>query len=192
VGEILAGLRAPDGVLAVLGNHDAGVFSRTRHRPDARRIDFLVGELGKAGARVLENEALVVSRGEDRMRVVGLGDLWCRRFEPRRVLPAEPRLPTVALSHNPDTAPELSRLGCDLILSGHTHGGQVSIPLIGPPMLPVRRKDLAAGLHRLGEDPDAPDEEAPAYVYVNRGVGWLRRIRFRVRPEVTVLRLRPA
>jgi len=87
--------------------------------------------------------------------------------------------PTVALSHNPDTAPALARAGADLILSGHTHGGQVEIPFLGPPLLPVRRRAYYAGLYRV----------ETARLYVNRGVGWLRRVRLFVRPEITFLTL---
>ena len=69
--------------------------------------------------------------------------------------------PTIALSHNPDTAKDLAGHGADLILSGHTHGGQVSIPFLGPPILPVRHREFAAGHFDLG----GPQ------LYVNRGVG---------------------
>jgi uncharacterized protein len=185
VEEVLGSLTARDGVLAVLGNHDAGVFS-SDHTPDVRKMNLVTKALESAGARVLENAERILTRGSARLRVIGLGDLWTRRFRPDPLARRHPDMPTIALSHNPDTAPELSRLGCDVILSGHTHGGQVRIPFFTPPRLPVRRHDLAAGLVHL------PADEGGAQVYVNRGVGWLRQVRFCVRPEVTVIRLRTA
>ena len=86
----------------------------------------------------------------------------------------------MALSHNPDTAPSLAHRGAALILSDHTHGGQVSIPFLGPPILPVERREYAAGPYDLGA----------TRLYVNRGIGWLVRVRMFVRPEVTLHILR--
>ncbi len=181
VGRALADLRAADGVFAVLGNHDAGVYA-SHHTPDRVSLATVRAALATANIRTLDNEAVTIARDSERMVLCGLGDLWSGDFHPDRLPPRVKGAPTLALSHNPDTAPELAERGIEVVLSGHTHGGQVSIPFIGPPRLPVRRKDLAAGLCRVGE----------TVVYVNRGVGWLRRIRFGVRPEVSLLRLRPA
>jgi predicted MPP superfamily phosphohydrolase len=190
-GEILSDLDARDGVLAVTGNHDGAVYSR-RMTVDPERLAIVTRALERAGARVLENEAVTVARGSARLRIAGFGDLWCDRFRARPTAEPVPGVTTIALSHNPDTAPALSRLGVALILCGHTHGGQVRVPLFGPPMLPVARRDLAAGLCRLGDGSSDSEsgEDGRARVYVNRGVGWLRRIRFGVRPEVTVITLR--
>ncbi len=58
---------------------------------------------------------------------------------------------------------------------------QVPIPFLGTPILPVQNREYVAGLYRVGE----------TALYVNRGVGWLRRVRLFVRPEVTLLRLQP-
>ena len=116
------------------------------------------------------------------LRLVGVGDLWTGPYVPSCLPPPTAGKPTIVLSHNPDTAPELAKRGADLILSGHTHGGQVSIPFLGPPILPVRLRQYAAGHYRL----------KTSQLYVNRGLGWLRRVRLFVRPEVTILRLKPA
>ena len=70
---------------------------------------------------------------------------------------------------NPDAAPHLAERDVDLLLCGHTHGGQVSIPFLGPPILPVENREYVAGLYRVGE----------TALYVNRGVGWLRRVQRR-------------
>ncbi len=107
---ILGSLDARDGVLAVLGNHDAGIYS-SRMKPDTVKMGLVRRALEKVGIRVLDNEEVRVSRGNARLRVIGLGDLWSRRFHPDPLARRRPDMPTIALSHNPDTAPELSRLG---------------------------------------------------------------------------------
>ncbi|MHC4931944.1 MAG: metallophosphoesterase [Planctomycetota bacterium] len=176
--SILSMAKAPDGVLATLGNHDLGVY-----HPDVRADETAVGRidgaLHEAGVRLLCNATETIERGRARLRVAGLGDLWSGHFDPERIAKRRPTGCTVALSHSPDTAPELARRGFDLVLSGHTHGGQVYLPLLGPPYIPLRHKQYLAGHFRLGE----------TQLYVNSGLGWSRRIRFGSRPEVTLLRL---
>jgi predicted MPP superfamily phosphohydrolase len=177
--SILGGARAGDGVLASLGNHDLGVY-----HPDADADEAAVARIGgavrQAGVRLLCNAAETIERGGGRLRVAGLGDLWGGHFDPAGVARRRPKDCTIALSHNPDTAPELARRGFDVVLSGHTHGGQIYLPLLGPPYIPLRHKEYLAGHFRLGE----------MQLYVNSGLGWSHRIRFGSRPEVTLLRLK--
>jgi len=94
---------------------------------------------------------------------------------------ADPTAATIALSHNPDT---VDRAGWGWhrgwILSGHTHGGQVKPPFLPPPLLPVENKRYTAGEFSLSDG---------RRLYINRGVGHLLRVRFNVRPEVTIFRL---
>jgi len=176
---ILSGLRARHGVCAVLGNHDTGAFFPL-DKVALGAVRHLEGVLDRAGIDLLENESRVHEREGGRLRVTGLGDLWSGRFAPGRTQVTEPKGVCIALSHNPDTAPELARRGTNLILSGHTHGGQVNLPFFGPPYLPVRRKQFIAGPYAVGR----------AKLYVNSGLGYSHRIRFRARPEVTILTLR--
>ena len=91
-------------------------------------------------------------------------------------------LPTVVLSHNPDTKDDLGAYPWHLMLSGHTHGGQVIVPLYGPPIIPVRDRRYLAGLKPWGQ----------RQIHVSRGVGNIMGVRFGCRPEVAVLDLRPA
>ena len=86
---------------------------------------------------------------------------------------------SLMLCHNPDAAEDLEAAGSGAILSGHTHGGQVHIPLLGPPILPVRNRGHYRGMHRVGR----------ARLYINRGLGWLLKVRLACRPEITVLAL---
>jgi len=79
------------------------------------------------------------------------------------------------------TVEHLNGRRCDLMLSGHTHGGQVHVPGLGRPTLSKKARQFAAGLYHYRN----------TYVYVNKGVGFGFRFRYGVRPEVTVLVLRP-
>ncbi|HEX5031309.1 MAG TPA: metallophosphoesterase [Candidatus Eisenbacteria bacterium] len=174
---VLAGLRPGDAALAVLGNHDTGAF-HPGVGVDERAVGRLAGALAAAGIDLLRNEERTLERGRGRLRVAGFGDLWSDGFDARRFR-AAPGEATLALSHNPDTAPELAGRGAGLVLSGHTHGGQVRIPLFGPPYYPVRHRELMYGHHRIGA----------TQVYVNPGLGYSHRIRFLARPELTLFRL---
>jgi hypothetical protein len=85
----------------------------------------------------------------------------------------------IALSHNPDTVYALARHGVQWVLAGHTHGGQIRVPVAGPLVLPVVHKEFAMGEFQVGN----------TRLYVSRGVGFRVRIRFRCRPEVACFRL---
>ncbi len=169
---LLSRLRAPLGVYGVLGNHDVGSPYGRRTGPDVPSVARLRAALHSGGLRLLHNEATILAppRG-GRLRLAGYADLWSGAFFSDAV-ELDGGIPTVALSHNPDTAPELADRGAALILSGHTHGGQVRVPFLGPVFLPIERREFAAGPYDLGA----------TRLYVNRGVGWLWRVRMFVRP----------
>ncbi len=165
----LARLRAPLGVYACLGNHDCWTD------PDA-----ITEALHRVGIRVLRNAGLEVA---DHLWVAAVDDVW----EGRPSLEAALRgMPTdalaVLLAHEPDYADTVAADGrIALMLSGHTHGGQVRLPLFGPPILPYLGQRYPAGLYTLGE----------MTLYVTRGVGLVAPpVRLNCRPEVTVLTLR--
>ncbi|MBS1875709.1 MAG: hypothetical protein JSU00_21015 [Acidobacteria bacterium] len=114
------------------------------------------------------------------MIIAGTGDLWAEEIDARKAfLNAGAAMPCILLSHNPDSKDMLSNAPWDLMLSGHTHGGQIIAPFYGPAFAPVADKRFVAGLH----------EWAGRWIYVTRGVGNLGSVRFRCRPEVTVLDL---
>ena len=173
-------LSAPLGVYAVLGNHDHGVHGQHTRAQRRESASALRDVLGAGGVRELLNESVLISRdGCAPLHLAGFGDLWAGEFDPEAVT-AVSTGPTIALTHNPDGAPALAERDMDLILCGHTHGGQVRVPFLGPPILPVRLRQYAAGPYDLDR----------SRLYVNRGVGWLRRVRLFVRPEVTLHMLR--
>ena len=164
------------GTFGILGNHDYGLRWSQAHV--AQRIADLATD---AGVRVLRNE-VVETAG---LHVVGLDDLWADRFD---LIAGLSTLPTgaapIVLSHNPDTA-DVPGWGAysGWILSGHTHGGQCKPPFLPPPLLPVRNRRYTCG------EFDLPGGRR---LYVSRGVGHLLRVRFNVRPEITVFRLERA
>lgn len=175
--ELLCALRPRDAVMAVLGNHDTGAFHPNRG-VDQQAVRRLRRAVEAAGVDLLMNEERTLRRGPGRLRVAGFGDLWSGQFDARAFRGGCGEA-TLVLSHNPDTALELAERGAGLVLSGHTHGGQVRIPLLGPPYCPIRHRELMYGHHRLGK----------TQVYVNPGLGYSHRIRFLARPELTVFRL---
>ena len=91
-------------------------------------------------------------------------------------------LPRVVLAHNPRTIEKLGAHRCDLMLSGHTHGGQINWPGVGRVFLSRKGREFAAGMYQVRR----------SYLYVHRGVGFGVRFRFGVRPEIAVLELRKA
>jgi predicted MPP superfamily phosphohydrolase len=183
VAEVLGRLRAHDGVYAVLGNHDFSVrnslgFRRYRHLHRA-----ITEALSERGVRVLHNEAVQLRRAESAVHLVGVADLWSRVCDLEQAFAGlDTALPHVVLAHNPRTVERLDGRRCDLMLSGHTHGGQVCLAGDRRPTLGKRARRFAAGMCRHGDVP----------VYVNKGVGFGFRFRYNVRPEVAVLALQPA
>lgn len=164
----LASLQVPLGVYACLGNHDYWTD------PDA-----VTKALSRAGVRVLRNEGVEVAEG---LWVAGLDDVWEGRPSLEMALKGMPSgAATVLMVHEPDYADEVAADGrVMLMVSGHTHGGQVQLPFLGPPILPYLGQRYVAGLYAL-------DDMA---LYVSRGVGVISPpVRLNCRPEVTLLTL---
>jgi predicted MPP superfamily phosphohydrolase len=166
----LAGLHAPHGVVAVLGNHDWWL--------DGPRVR---GDLERAGIRVLENEATPIDDGARRFWVAGLADLWTRPASIPRALARVPAdEPVLLLTHNPDVFPDVPPRVA-LTLAGHTHGGQVALPILGRPVVPSRYgQRYAYGLV----------VEGGRALFVSPGIGTsLLPVRFRVPPEISMVTL---
>ena len=140
--------------------------------------NHLIGEaLKSAGITVLFNEATLISTQKQQFELVGAGDLWAGQCNPPSVNDAS--LSRLMLAHNPDSKERLREEKWDLMLCGHTHGGQLHVPLIGEPFAPVVDKRYVAGLNAFGE----------RQIYTTRGVGNLHGLRLNCRPEVTMLEL---
>jgi len=171
--------RAPRGRLGtfgILGNHDYG--PGWAHPEIAARHAKM---LEAAGVRVLRNEVAEAAG----LQIAGMDDWWARRFDAAATLAQlDAGRASIVLSHNPDTADLPGWEGyTGWILAGHTHGGQVKPPFLPPPLLPVRNRRYTAGVFEL---------EGGRRMYISRGIGHLRQVRFNVRPELTVFELRGA
>ena len=174
-GRLVGALRrlsAPDGVLAILGNHD--------YLTDVKLIRRCIRE---AGLTELINEVVTLERGGSELHVAGIDDVMEGRSRLDLVLGELPESgAAVLLAHEPDFADVAAATGrFDLQLSGHSHGGQVRVPLLGRAVLPPFSQRYTRGLHRVGG----------MLVYTNRGLGTVHaRLRFGCRPEITALTLR--
>jgi predicted MPP superfamily phosphohydrolase len=168
----LGRLRAPGGVLAVLGNHDSW-FDHDRVR----------NALESNGVRMVEDTATEVHTEAGPVWVAGISDLWTEKHDLRAALAAvtDDRVPVLLLTHNPDMFPDVPARVM-LTLAGHTHGGQVRLPLLGRPIVPSRFGQRFSAGHVV---------EGGRHLYVATGVGTsIFPVRFRVPPAVTVLTLR--
>lgn len=176
---VLAPLAAAAPVFAVLGNHDGGAWARHKGYPDTTLVRAL---LDRAGITLLHNRRTTLEMKGRRLTLAGLGDWWADEMRPAEAFAgytAERDTPVVLLSHNPDTKDRLSPWPWDLMLSGHTHGGQLSLPFIGTPFAPVRDKRFVRGLHPWNN----------RHLHITAGVGALHHMRFNCRPEISVLEL---
>ena len=146
-------------------------------------IDRLRRALEERGMQFLDNRA--VRLGGTGVYLVGIEDLMEGRPDLRGSLEGVPQdAPTVLLSHNPDIVEAAAASRADLILSGHTHGGQIVLPLVGPTHTQTEQltRDEASGYWRRGR----------TQVYVHRGLGEGVPVRFGAPPHVTFIRLLPA
>lgn len=177
--RILKKLSARAPAYATLGNHDGGRWTeRIGGYSDTGVVRSL---LAGSGVRLLHNRSDGVRIQDQQLRLAGVGDLWNEEVDPGAAfVPADaPRIPTVLLAHNPDTKELVADRAWDLMLCGHTHGGQVLVPGLGARFVAVRDKEFIAGLKRWND----------RYIYISRGVGNLAGVRLNCRPEVTVLQL---
>ena len=182
VAQVLGRLRSPHGVFAVLGNHDFSVRNSLGIRRHQHLHQAVSDALQGQGIRVLQNQTEVLTRDGHDLYLAGVEDLWSRVCDLERTFGGlSPDVPRVLLAHNPCTVEHLHGVRCDLILSGHTHGGQVNLPGVGRLALGPRGRRFAAGLYHVEN----------TTLYVNKGIGFGLRIRYGVRPEVAVLTLTP-
>jgi uncharacterized protein len=169
--QALGKLRAPDGVWAVLGNHD--------HYTDPKLTTWA---LRRAGINVLDNANSTIRRGSDSIQLIGIDDFsWNATNWNRAMWGTNPGKPSILLSHQPSVLDMAETSGVSLILSGHTHGGQVRLPFIGAPAR-FASDDFKyiAGLYRRGD----------TQLYVSRGTGVIGLpVRFGARPEVSIIKL---
>jgi len=174
IARVLAGLRAPAGVFAVLGNHDR-----------AYNAPWVQAALTSAGIRVLEDTAIEITTPSGPAWIAGVSDYWTGPHDIHRALRAvtDTATPVLLLTHNPDLFPRIPAR-VTLTIAGHTHGGQVRLPLIGSPVVPsaygqryVRGSITEGGRH----------------LFVSTGIGTSDvAVRLGVPPTIFLLTLRAA
>ena len=172
--SVCKGFRARDGVIAVLGNHD--------YYADVKDV---LAWLHTIGADVLVNRARLVHRDGCMLRIAGMDDVNVGQLDPRVGCEAGVELPTIVLSHHPDAVLHLATdLRVDLVLAGHTHGGQVVVPYYGAPLTMSRVCGRRSAHGWVPNDRTA--------LYVSRGVGAQLPLPIRLNcpPEILVVRLR--
>ena len=157
--------------VGVSGNHDCWVDP-----------SVMQGIFKSGGMVELNNAVHPLKSGGESLYLAGVDDIW---YGHDRLDLVGAQIPkdecAILLAHEPDFADTSARDGrFDLQISGHSHGGQIVLPLFGPPLLPRLGKKYPRGLYRVGD----------MFQYTNRGVGMIPpNIRFNCRPEITVFTL---
>lgn len=168
----MASIKAPMGSYAVLGNHDWWW-----NGPQMIRL------LSQTHIHLLRDQALLAQKEAQSLWVAGLEDLATPLpYDlPKTLAQTNKKAPIILLSHSPDIFPEVSNQVA-LTLAGHTHGGQVYLPLIGRPIVPIHYKKYAYGfLNENGRQ-----------LFVTSGIGTsIMPVRFMTPPEIVVINLTP-
>jgi len=176
---VLSRLAASAPAYACLGNHD-GKKIRPAPHGDWSHQDRVRNLLKETGIHLLHNDLEIVQTPGGPLCLAGVGDLWGKECDPEKTFKKQPEdgvMPTFLLAHNPDCKDKLIDHRWDLMLSGHTHGGQVNLPLLGPAFAPVEDLRFIHGLHRWEN----------RWLYITKGVGNLYGFRLNCRPEISLL-----
>lgn len=169
----LSSLNAPYGKFAVFGNHDHGGWGSEKYR------DIMAA----AGFTILQNESVPILKSSDTgFNLVGIDDAMLGLPDIQKAMEqTNPTLFTLLISHAPDTADQAVQYNIHYQISGHTHGGQVQVPFLGPLITPPHGKNYVEGFYNVSDK---------LTLYVNRGLGTTRLpYRFLSRPEMAVITL---
>jgi predicted MPP superfamily phosphohydrolase len=172
VAEVVGALRASLGVYVSMGNHD--YFGEG---------EPLVSNLRAQGARVLRNEGNIVEHKGAKFWLAAVDDTWTGRADLARALrDRPPNMPTILLAHDPVSFDDAAAAGVELVLSGHTHGGQIAVPFLYRTLgLANLAHRYRVGFYRIGR----------STLYVHPGLGTTGPpMRLGVAPEVTILVLK--
>jgi predicted MPP superfamily phosphohydrolase len=169
--QLLQQMRAPHGLSAVMGNHD--------DETDPSRV---TAALRDKGIRVLRNQSVPIEKDGSRFWLAGIDDLLGRTADLSATLLGIPSdEATILLAHEPDYADYVASYPVDLQLSGHSHGGQIRIPLLPPLYLPKLGRKYISGRYQIRE----------LALYTNSGLGTVAiPVRLNCAPEITLLTFR--
>jgi len=146
--------------------------SKTPPHPD------LLSLLEKTPFELLDNRTAYIPYKNSGVNLTGLGDYTAGRCFPQLAFKNYRKdFPGIVLAHNPDSVPLLHNFPGDIILAGHTHGGQVNLPLIWKRFTQIENLRYKGGLHCLGSK----------RLYVNRGIGSVMKFRWFSPPELTFI-----
>ena len=168
---LLTDLEARDGIYAVLGNHDYWA-----------NADGVVAAMTARGVRFLINRSIDIRRGDDTIALLGIDEIYRGNPDPDAAFARiELRMPRIGISHHPDIVDILRDRRVDLLLCGHTHGGQIRFPFFGSVVVPSKHEArYASGFHRVDD----------VLLYVSRGIGAIPPLRILCRPEVATFVLK--
>ncbi len=164
-------LAARDGIYAVLGNHDYWA-----------NADGVIAALTVKGVRFIMNRSIAIRRGDEVIALAGIDEIYRGRPDINAAFGrVDPRVPCIGLTHHPDIIDDLEDRRIDLLLCGHTHGGQIRFPFFGSVVVPSKHEArYASGFHRLGR----------VLMYVSRGLGAIPPLRILCKPEIATFTLR--
>ncbi|HEX8170338.1 MAG TPA: metallophosphoesterase [Thermoanaerobaculia bacterium] len=170
---LMTDLEARDGIYAVLGNHDYWADG-----------DGVVAALTARGVRFVINRSIELRRGREAMMLVGIDEVYRGTPDVDAAFASlPPDVPRIGLSHHPDIVDLLRGRKLDLLLCGHTHGGQIRFPFFGSVVVPSKHEArYASGFHRVDD----------VLLYVSRGIGAVPPLRILCKPEVATFVLRRA
>lgn len=172
IAPILKRLRADFGKFAIYGNHDHGGYGTDVYRNILQNAEFHLLQNEKKEIQLIDGSKLIVA---------GLDDVMLGRPDFHQTMGnIDKNYFTILLAHEPDTVLQAKNYNVDLQLSGHSHGGQVKIPFIGPLYTPPYAKSFSEGFYTVDH----------TKLYVNRGLGTTRLpFRFLAVPEITLFTL---
>ncbi|MGZ8797202.1 MAG: metallophosphoesterase [Thermoanaerobaculia bacterium] len=167
---LLTDVKARDAVLAVLGNHDYWANG-----------DEVKAAMSAKGVQFIINKSHVIRRNGAELPVVGIDEVYRGEPDVDVAFAGVKRGPRIGVTHHPDLIDQVDDRRIDLLVCGHTHGGQIRLPFFGALVVPSKHEfRYAAGFHRVGE----------VLMYVSRGIGAIPPIRILCPPEVATFTLR--
>ena len=168
----VAGLKSKSGAFVSMGNHD--YFGEG---------EPLIGHLRSRGVNVLRNEGRLIELGDKRVYLAAIDDTWTKRDDIEMALEDKPDgVSTILLAHDPERFPHAAEKDIDLVLAGHTHGGQIAMPFLW------RWLSLAQISHHYAID---LYQKGHSWMYVHPGLGTTGPpIRIGIAPAVVLLTLR--
>lgn len=175
VASILQNIIAPLGKFAIFGNHDHGGYG----------TEYYSHIMTQSGFEILQNiEKRIRLLDGSEISIFGIDDIMLGKPDIHGTLQqAQNNLYTIALVHEPDIAPHIANFPVNLLLSGHSHGGQVQLPFFGAIITPTFAKHYIEGFYHIKQNYDL-------LLYVNRGLGTTRvPLRFLAKPEITLFTL---